>query len=270
MVNDSPALKRADVGFAMGSGTEAAKEAGDLVIIDDNFLSIRNAILYGRTIYNNIMKFVRFQLSINVAAVLTSAVAPFLGVEEPLTVTHLLFVNLVMDSLGALLLGQEPALAEYMQEKPKRRDQSIITKNIFVQFVTMGLYLFGVFCAWFFSGVFEQFFMVDGVLNEAQFKTGFFAVFMFSAIINGFNVRNDGFNIFLDMKDNKNFMPVLGAMLLATFALCMSGVILQAIGQMFSTTPITLVQWLVVIAVALLIIPVDMVRKLVFGTYKHK
>lgn len=269
-VNDSPALKRADVGFAMGSGTEAAKEAGDLVIIDDNFLSIRNAILYGRTIYNNIMKFIRFQLSINVAAVLTSAIAPFLGVEEPLTVTHLLFVNLVMDSLGALLLGQEPALDEYMKEQPKRRDQSIITKNIFIQFCIMGLYLFGVFLAWFFSGMFEQFFMVDGVFNEAQFKTGFFAVFMFSAIINGFNVRNDGFNIFLDMKKNKNFIPVLGAMLLATFALCMSGLILPAIGQMFSTTPISLTAWLVVLAVSLLIIPVDMLRKLICGTYKHK
>lgn len=96
-VNDAPALKRADVGFSMGSGTDAAKEAGDLVIIDDNFQSIRNAILYGRTIYNNIMKFVRFQLCLNVSCVLTSAIAPFVGIEEPLTVTHLLFINLVMD-----------------------------------------------------------------------------------------------------------------------------------------------------------------------------
>lgn len=268
-VNDAPALKRADVGFAMGSGTDAAKEAGDLVIIDDNFQSIRNAILYGRTIYNNIMKFIRFQLVINVAAVLTSAVAPFVGVEEPLTVTHLLFVNLVMDSLGALLLGQEPALDKYMKEKPKRRDQSIITKNIFMQFTIMGLYVFALFFLWFFSGIFEQFFMVNGVLNEAQFKTGFFAVFMFSAIMNGFNVRNDGFNIFLDMKKNKNFLPVLGAMLAATFCLCMSGAVVPAIGAMFSTTPIGLTSWLVVIALSLLIIPVDMLRKLVCGTYKQ-
>ncbi len=98
-VNDSPALKRADVGFAMGSGTEAAKEAGKIVILDDNFNSIKDAILYGRTIFHNILKFCKFQLVINVAAVLVSAIAPFFGVDEPLKVTHLLFVNLVMDGL---------------------------------------------------------------------------------------------------------------------------------------------------------------------------
>lgn len=104
-VNDSPALKRADVGFAMGSGTEAAKEAGKIVILDDNFKSIKDAIWYGRTIYHNILKFCKFQLVINVAAVVVSAIAPFFGVEEPLKVTHLLFVNLVMDGLGAIMLG---------------------------------------------------------------------------------------------------------------------------------------------------------------------
>ena len=109
-VNDSPALKRADVGFAMGSGTEVAKEAGEIVILDDNFKSIKDAIWYGRTIYHNILKFCKFQLVINVAAVLVSAIAPFMGIEEPLKVTHLLFVNLVMDGLGAIMLGNEPAL----------------------------------------------------------------------------------------------------------------------------------------------------------------
>ena len=115
-VNDSPALKRADVGFAMGSGTEAAKEAGEIVILDDNFKSIKDAILYGRTIYHNILKFCKFQLVINVTAVVVSAIAPFFGVEEPLKVTHLLFVNLVMDGLGAIMLGNEPALEKYMDE----------------------------------------------------------------------------------------------------------------------------------------------------------
>ena len=116
-VNDSPALKRADVGFAMGSGTEAAKEAGKIVILDDNFKSIKDAIWYGRTIYHNILKFCRFQLVINMAAVIISAVAPFFGVEEPLKVTHLLFVNLVMDGLGAMMLGNEPTLEKYLKEK---------------------------------------------------------------------------------------------------------------------------------------------------------
>ena len=127
-VNDSPALKRADVGFAMGSGTEAAKEAGKIVILDDNFKSIKDAIWYGRTIYHNILKFCKFQLVINVTAVIVSAIAPFFGVEEPLKVTHLLFVNLVMDGLGAIMLGNEPALEKYMKEKPRRRDESINSK----------------------------------------------------------------------------------------------------------------------------------------------
>lgn len=173
-------------------------------------------------------------------------------------------------SLGALLLGQEPALDEYMKEQPKRRDQSIITKNIALQFVLMGLYLFSLFFLWFFSGLFDQFFMVDGVLDMAKFKTGYFALFMFSGIINGFNVRNDGFNIFLDIKKNKNFIPVIGAMLFATFALCQSGAVLPVIGQMFSTSPIGFNAWLVIFGLSLLTIPVDMLRKLICGTYKKK
>lgn len=265
LVNDSPALKRADVGFAMGSGTEAAKEAGDLVIIDDNFLSIKNAIWYGRTIYENILKFVKFQLAINVGAVLVSSVITFLGVEAPLTVTHLLFVNLCMDSLGALLLGQEPALDEYMKRQPRRRDESIVNKKMFIQFCVMGVYLLLMSIVWFKSGLFNQFFA-----DEAQFKTGFFAVFMFSAIINGFNVRNEGFNIFKDIKKNGSFFKVLGAMLLATFCLSQASLVVPVIGNMFSTEAFGVIGWAIVFAVSLAIIPVDMLRKLICGTYKTK
>lgn len=101
-VNDSPALKKADVGFAMGSGTEVAKEAGDIVIMDDNFLSIKQAILYGRTIYNSICKFIVFQLTINFSAVAINFIAPFINIDEPLTITQILWINLVMDTLAAL------------------------------------------------------------------------------------------------------------------------------------------------------------------------
>lgn len=262
-VNDSPALKRADVGFAMGSGTDAAKEAGDLIIIDDNFKSIRHAVLYGRTIYHNILKFCKFQLAINVGAVLVSALLPFLGIESPLTVTQLLFVNLVMDSLGALMLGKEPADQKYLTEPPRERDESIVSKNMFIQFVTMGLYLLLISIVWFKSGWFNGFFE-----TEMQFKTGFFAMFMFSAILNGLNVRSDGFDIFNNIKENKSFITTMFTMLIATVAICCVSII-PVLGKVFSTE-IFGIGWIPVVIVSMLIIPVDMLRKLIFGTYKIK
>lgn len=260
-VNDSPALKRADVGFAMGSGTAVAKEAGDIVIVDDNFKSIKDAILYGRTIYHNILKFCKFQLSINVGAVLTSAVLPFIGVEEALTVIHLLFVNLCMDSLGSLMLGMEPAMDYYLDEKPRRRDESIVSKNMFIQFTFMGVYLLILGVVWFTNGFIEGLFE-----TPEQLKTGFFAAFMFSAIINGLNVRSEGFDIFKGVNQNKNFFKVMLVMLAATVFLCVVG---GPIGDVFSCTRFAPIGWVAVIIAGILVIPVDMLRKLIFGTYKE-
>lgn len=262
-VNDSPALKRADVGFAMGSGTDAAKEAGDLIILDDNFQSIRHAVLYGRTIYHNILKFCKFQLAINVGAVLVSAVLPFLGIESPLTVTQLLFVNLVMDSLGALMLGKEPADPKYLLEKPRERDESIVSNNMLIQFIVMGVYLLAVSVLWFKSGIFNGFFETD-----TQFKTGFFAMFMFSAILNGLNVRSEGFDIFKGMKENKQFIKTMCAMLISTAVICCISII-PILGKVFSTE-IFGIGWVPVILTSLIIIPIDMLRKLIFGTYKSR
>lgn len=260
-VNDSPALKRADVGFAMGSGTAVAKEAGDIVIVDDNFKSIKDAILYGRTIYHNILKFCKFQLSINVGAVLTSAVLPFIGVEEALTVIHLLFVNLCMDSLGSLMLGMEPAMDYYLDEKPRRRDESIVSKNMFIQFTFMGVYLLILGVVWFTNGFIGSLFE-----TPEQLKTGFFAAFMFSAIINGLNVRSEGFDIFKGVNQNKNFFKVMLVMLAATVFLCAVG---GPIGDVFSCTRFAPIGWVAVIIAGILVIPVDMLRKLIFGTYKE-
>lgn len=267
-VNDSPALKRADVGFAMGSGTEAAKEAGKIVILDDNFKSIKDAIWYGRTIYHNILKFCKFQLVINVAAVVVSAIAPFFGVEEPLKVTHLLFVNLVMDGLGAIMLGNEPALEKYMDEKPRRRDESIVSKKMMAQIVTMGAWLtitsFVYLKLPFFRNLFE---------TEEQHLTGYFVLFIVSALFNGFNVRDDGFGIFKGLNENTGFLKVFFAIIFVQALIVNAGlipfVVFTWIGNMFSCVPFGITGWIAVVLLAATMIPVDLIRKIVTGEAKN-
>ena len=261
-VNDSPALKRADVGFAMGSGTEAAKEAGKIVILDDNFKSIKDAIWYGRTIYHNILKFCKFQLVINVAAVVVSAIAPFFGVEEPLKVTHLLFVNLVMDGLGAIMLGNEPALTEYMSEKPRRRDESIVSRKMMAQIITMGAWL--VFISFlylklpFFRNLFD---------TEKQHLTGYFVLFIVSALFNGFNVRDEKYGIFQDLNENTGFLKVFFTIILVQALIVNAALVpfpvFTWIGNMFSCVPFGIAGWAVVVLLAVTMIPVDLVRKAV-------
>lgn len=267
-VNDSPALKRADVGFAMGSGTEAAKEAGKIVILDDNFKSIKDAIWYGRTIYHNILKFCKFQLVINVTAVIVSALSPFLGVEEPLKVTHLLFVNLVMDSLGAIMLGNEPALKEYLSEPPRRRDESIVSKKMMTQIVIMGLWLTLVSFAYLKLDVFVNLFD-----TEEQHLTGYFVLFIVAALFNGFNVRDERFGIFKGLNENPNFIKVMLAIMAIQFVIVNAAIIPLApfewIGNMFSCTPFGIMGWIAVVLLAVTMIPVDCIRK-VFMTKAAK
>ena len=260
-VNDSPALKRADVGFAMGSGTEAAKEAGKIVILDDNFKSIKDAILYGRTIYHNILKFCKFQLVINVAAVVVSAIAPFFGVDEPLKVTHLLFVNLVMDGLGAMMLGNEPAKEEYMAEAPRKRDESIVSKKMMGQILTMGIWLTVV------SFIYLKVpFFVNLFANEEQHLTGYFVLFIVAALFNGFNVRDDGFAIFAGLNENKDFIKVFLIIIIMQALLVNAAIVplapFQWIGEMFSCVPFGIKGWIAVVLLACTMIPADMVRKL--------
>jgi len=259
-VNDSPALKRADVGFAMGSGTEAAKEAGEIVIIDDNFRSIKDAILYGRTIYNNILKFCKFQLVINVTAVIVSAISPFFGIVEPLKVTHLLFINLVMDSLGAIMLGNEPALEKYMLEKPRRRDESIISKAMAVQILVMAFWLTIVSFCFLKMPVFLNIFE-----SKEKLYTAYFVLFVVAALFNGFNVRDDGFGIFKGLDENPGFIRVWIIIVIVQALIVNAAVIpfdaFKLISSMFSCTPFGLNGWLVVFALAFTMIPVDMLRK---------
>jgi Ca2+-transporting ATPase len=263
-VNDSPALKRADVGFAMGSGTEAAKEAGKIVVLDDNFRSIKDAILYGRTIYHNILKFCKFQLVINVAAVVVSAIAPFFGVDEPLKVTHLLFVNLVMDGLGAIMLGNEPAKEKYMEEAPRRRDESIVSKKMMAQILTMGAWLVVISFAFLKLSFFDQFFN-----TEEQKLTAYFVLFILSALFNGFNVRDEKFAIFSGLNENTGFLKVFFVIIAVQACIVNAGLvnldIFKWIGEMFSCVPFGITGWIVVIILGFTMIPVDIVRKCIVG-----
>ncbi len=262
-VNDTPALSRADVGFAMGSGTEAAKEAGDIVVLDDNFRSVKAAILYGRTIYRNILKFCSFQLTINVAAVLVSAVAPFWGIEEPLKVTHLLFVNLVMDSLGAIMLGNEPALEKYMKEPARRRDENIISRKMLEQIVWMGLYLLLAAYIFLKAPCFVALFS-----GKEQHLTAFFVFFIAASLFNGFNVRDEGTAIFRGLKENPDFWKMFAAILAVQAAIVNAPLLpwrgAAVIGRMFSCEPFSLAGWLAALLLAATAVPADLLRKLLF------
>ena len=256
-VNDAPALKRADVGFAMGSGTDVAKEVGDIVILDDNFKSIENAILYGRTIYNNILKFIKFQLTINVAAVAVCAIAPFINGEQPLGIVQILWINLVMDGLGALALGGEPALLEYMKEKPKSRSQSIVSKKMMTQIIVAALWVTTLSLVFLNVG-----FIKDLFDNEKQLLTGYFSLFVLSAVFNGFNVRNEGCNVLRDIKENKNFLKIMG--IIVVVQICLTSI--PGVVDFLDCEPISIVNWLIIFGLAILIIPFDMLRKVVMNS----
>lgn len=249
-VNDSPALKKADVGFAMGSGTEVAKEAGDITILDDNFSSIKKAILYGRTIFKSVRKFLIFQLTVNIAAVLTCFIGPLLGETVVLTVVQLLLVNLVMDTLAAIAFGSEPALDEYMQEKPIPRSASIINREMFIEIIISALYITAV-CT---SILFVPF--INNLIGDVD-KSAVFATFMMAITFNGFNARTSHINPFEGIGRNKNFLWVMASIFILQFLFVTFG------GSVLSVEPLSISAWLICMFMAFLIIPIDMIRKAV-------
>lgn len=251
-VNDSPALKKADVGFAMGSGTEVAKEAGDITILDDNFQSIGKAILYGRTMFKSIRKFLIFQLTVNVAAVLTCFIGPLLGENVILTVIQLLLVNLAMDTLAAIAFGSEPALKEYMKDKPIARDASIVTKDMLVEILIGALYITFICLAILFIKPIRALF---GDVDLTYLKSAVFAVFMMAITFNGFNARTTHLNVLRGIGKNKNFIYVMLSIFILQFVFVTFG------GDVLSVEALSPMGWLTCVVMAFLIIPIDMIRK---------
>lgn len=251
-VNDSPALKKADVGFAMGSGTEVAKEAGDITILDDNFASIRKAILYGRTMFKSIRKFLIFQLTVNVAAVLTCFIGPLLGENVVLTVIQLLLINLAMDTLAAIAFGSEPALDEYMKDKPVPRSASIISRDMLIEILLGALYITFLCIGILFIPCIRGFF---GNVDSTYLKTAVFAVFMMAITFNGFNARTNHINVFSGVGKNKTFLWVMFAIFALQFVFVTFG------GEVLSVEALSVKHWIICIVMAFLIIPIDMIRK---------
>nr|MCR4892809.1 HAD-IC family P-type ATPase [Lachnospiraceae bacterium] len=267
-VNDSPALKKADVGFAMGSGTEVAKEAGDITILDDNFSSIEKAILYGRTMFKSIRKFLIFQLTVNVAAVLTCFLGPLMGANVVLTVIQLLLINLAMDTLAAIAFGSEPALKEYMQDKPVPRSESIVTKKMLGQIIVSALYITAICLSILFlpavCNLFGEMLSLDA--HEPTFiyhRSALFAVFMMAITFNGFNARTEHFNVLEGIGRNKNFLIVMFAILALQFIFITFG------GDFLNVHALSANHWLICIVLAILVIPIDMIRKAITGGQKQ-
>lgn len=255
-VNDSPALKKADVGFAMGSGTEVAKEAGDITILDDNFASIRKAILYGRTMFKSIRKFLIFQLTVNVAAVLTCFIGPLLGENVVMTVIQLLLVNLAMDTLAAIAFGSEPALEEYMREKPIARSASIISREMMMEIMVGALYITFICLAILFVPAIRNLF---GDVDTTYLKSALFATFMMAITFNGFNARTSHINVLSGIGRNKNFLWVMLSIFVLQFVFVTFG------GSVLSVESLTPAAWLLCAGLAFMVIPLDIVRKLIMG-----
>lgn len=251
-VNDSPALKKADVGFAMGSGTEVAKEAGDITILDDNFASIEKAILYGRTMFKSIRKFLIFQLTVNVAAVLTCFIGPLLGENVVMTVIQLLLINLAMDTLAAIAFGSEPALKEYMREKPIPRNASIISKEMFTQIIISALYITFICLSILFLPPIRNLF---GDVDTTYLKSALFATFMMAITFNGFNARTSHMNPFEGLGRNKSFLIVMFAIFAMQFIFVTFG------GNVLSVESLSPMSWLICVVLAFLVVPIDMIRK---------
>jgi len=259
-VNDAPAVKNADVGFSMGDGTDMTKESSDIVILDNNFISLTNAVRYGRTLLKSIRKFLIFQLTVNVAAILVAFLGPFFGIDLPLTMTQLLWVNIVMDTLAAFAFSGEAALKRYMNEKPIPKDESLISGDMWSAILIDGIFMASISLYFLTSDFVAGLFVCDALrcpdpeLNLVLL-TGFFGFFVFMNNFNKFNARTEGLNLFEHITENRNFLVVVILIFFLQTSFTYFG------GEVLRTVGLTLEEWFYVLAFAITIIPLDLTRK---------
>lgn len=251
-VNDAPALKRADVGFALGGGSDTAKEASDIVILDNNISSVCKAVLYGRTIFRSIRKFLTFQLTMNLCAVAVSLFAPLIGCETPVTVLQMLWINIIMDTLAALAFAGEIPREEYMKVPPTGRSEAVLSKSMISDIVYTGAIFIGTMIWYLTSDTTRMFFGGQGT----AFYCGFFGLFVFSGIFNCFNVRTTRINLFSQMKQNKYFCFIILSITVVQLSLMYFG------GNIFRCCPLPLKHLVFILSLSSLSIPCCCIKKL--------
>jgi len=242
--NDAPALNHAQVGLSMGTGTSVAKEASDITLLDDSFHSIATAVMWGRSLYKNIQRFIVFQLTINVVALASVLLGAFLGTELPLTVTQMLWVNLIMDTFAAMALASIPPSADVMNEKPRKTDDFIITKP-------MRYNILGV-AACFLIILMSLIAYIKGLpmAEVPTALTAFFTIFVMLQFWNLFNASVFGTNhsVFKDSRHAFGMISVAGIILIGQI------IIVELGGKVFRTVPLTLTEWLYIIGATSLVL----------------
>ncbi|MBQ7380308.1 MAG: calcium-translocating P-type ATPase, PMCA-type [Clostridia bacterium] len=255
-INDAPALRKADVGFAMGDGTQVAREAGDIILLDNNLASVVNAVLYGRTVFKSIRKFIVLQLTMNFCAVGVSMICPFLGYDAPVTVVQMLWINMIMDTLGGLAFAGEAPKAFYMKEPPKRRDEPILNGYMIFQIFWQGLATVVVCLSLLIMPA------ITGRFRPAPdniyLLTAFFALFIFMSVCNCFNARTDRLRLLAGIGKNPGFIGIMLAVTVIQIVFVYLG------GSVLRTAPLTLSELGFTFSLALLAIPTELLRKIVW------
>ncbi|KAJ0246080.1 Calcium-transporting ATPase 8 [Hirschfeldia incana] len=258
--NDAPALHEADIGLAMGiAGTEVAKESSDIIILDDNFASVVKVVRWGRSVYANIQKFIQFQLTVNVAALVINVVAAISSGDVPLTAVQLLWVNLIMDTLGALALATEPPTDHLMGRPPVGRKEPLITNIMWRNLLIQAIYQVSVLLVLNFRGV-----SILGLEHEVPThatrvkNTIIFNAFVLCQAFNEFNARKpDEMNIFKGVIKNRLFMGII------VITLVLQVIIVEFLGKFASTTKLNWQQWLICVAIGVISWPLALVGKFI-------